>query len=111
MAYGRKLSFKVRYEFDGKVKTRRVYSSTFESNRGWSHCDCIYDRDMNHANKGMGQVDDDHDSRVCVGLLHELGLNHSLIDEEGNVYWSIQDGIARWYEDGVLTHEEDRRVA
>lgn len=110
MAYGRKRNFKVRYEFNGKIRSRRVYSSLFVG-RGWGNCDCIYDMELNQANKGAYHVDDDHDSRVCVGLLHDLGLNHSLIDEDGNVYWSIQDGIARWYEDGVLTHEEDRRVA
>jgi hypothetical protein len=110
MTYGRRRNFKVRYEFGGKIRTRRVYSSTF-GGRGWGNCDCIYDMELNQANKGAHHVDDDHDSRVCVGLMDELGLNHSLIDEDGNVYWSIQDGIARWYENGVLVAEEDRRVA
>lgn len=110
MAYGKKLHFKVRYEFNGKVKTRRVYSSLF-GGRGWGYCDCIYDKELNQTNKGMNHVDDAHDSRVCVGLLHDLELNHGMIDEDGNVYWSMEDGIARWYEDGVLVLEEDRRVA
>ena len=106
MTYGRKLNFKVCYEFNGKVRTRRVYSSLF-GGRGWGNFDCFYDKELNQANKGMNHVDDDHDSRVCVSLLHDLGLNHSFVDEDGNVYWSIQDGIARWFENGVLVHEEE----
>ena len=109
MDYGKRRNFKIRYEFNGKTKTRCVYSSAFENS--WTHCDCIYDKELNSLNKGMHDVDPNHESRVCVGLLYELGINHALIDANGDVYWSIEDGIARWYENGELVHEEDRRAA